>query len=132
MAAPALLARVVVAALKRYAPKYVGAALKILGVIEIADLAKDAYRVIFGSDDAHREAVAGYQAPPADTPHDLIDSMSEALHSSKRSATLAPEDVIEEEEILKQLNRAEASCADLTIAIVPPSRGRKVRSCRSS
>lgn len=128
MAAPAFVARVVVAALKRWAPKYVGAALKVLGAIELADLARDTYRAVFGSDAAHAEAVGGYQAPPPETPPEVVDYFSSALW---RPAPFA-DDVIEEEEILKQLNRAEMSCPDLTIALLPPSRGRKVRSCRSS
>lgn len=126
MAAPALLARLVVAALKRWAPKYVGAALKILGVIELGDLAKDAYRAIFG--EGHAEAVAGYHAPPPETPRDLL----EFFNGAELADPLARADVIEEEEILKDLDRAGAACPDITIALVPPSRGRKVRSCRSS
>lgn len=128
MAAPAVLARVVIAALKRYAPKYVGAALKVLGAIELADLARAVYREVFGGDDAHAQALAGYQAP-GEAPPDLVAWMRGQLGARFDPDALFPArftyvDEIPEEEILRELEASQDTCAaDLTVNVLQQTRG---------
>lgn len=117
MAAGTVFARVITAALKRWAPKYVGAALKVLGVIEIADLAKDAWRVVFGDDGAD-EAAEGASTPHI-APAELVEFLRTGVPPFDDSRRLG-EDVIDEEEVLDELERAERRdpAADVSVQIL--------------
>lgn len=111
MPLPAVLVRLVLAALKRWAPKAVGAGLAALGVIEAADLARKAWRSIFGANT--EEARAGALAPE-EAPAELL----EFLRGGERDELY--DDTIEEEELLRQLERAERRdpAADLSVQIL--------------
>lgn len=117
MALPAVLARVVVAALKRWAPKYVGSALAALGVIEAADIARATWRAIFG--DKHEEAAHG-AAHPEEAPPELV----EYLRAHQEQLEQRELDVIDEEEVLHDLERSQRRdpAADVSIQLVGRSR----------
>lgn len=132
MALPAIVARLVIAALKRYAPKYVGAALKFLGVIELGELAHSAWREIFGSDERHAEAVAGFESGEA--PADLVAWLRSQIEREPSEPSETGDDPIVEEEIMRQLVAAEQISAGppaLRVEVIqraPRARKRK-RSC---
>src|SRR5262245_19596752 len=118
MAWPAILARIISGALGRYAPKAVGAALRILRVVEIADLARDAWHALFG-DDAE-EAAAGVREGVA--PDELVElirsqlAAADALPGGGANVRFDP-DKTDEETILENLERAttDRDGADLVI-----------------
>lgn len=134
MAWPALLARVVVAALKRYAPRYVGAALKVLGVVELGDLARSAWKEVFGDDARHAEAIEGYQAP-GEPPEEVVAYLQRLLERDDAAQLLdGGSDPIIEEEVLRQLDAAEegaGSTPALRVEVIQraPRARRKRSSC---
>lgn len=110
-----IVARVVLGALKRWAPEAVGAAIKALAAIELVELASDAYRAIFGGEERQARAIEGYQS--GDAPPETVDYMRRelALQSAGESR-----DAIDEEEVLRELARASRAEdeADFTVRIL--------------
>lgn len=118
MPLPAVLARVILAALRKFAPKSVGAALAALGVFEAADLAREVWRTFFGRD---AEEVAEGARHPELAPAELLA----LLRGDAVDLGVAAGDVIEEETLLRDLVRAELRdpAADLSIQILPAGDG---------
>lgn len=115
------LARVILAALGRWAPRLVGAGLKALGVIEAAQLLQQGYAEVFGSAERQAEAAAG-AGSPEEAPEELIEFMRArlAVPIEDRRCAVRDLDPIIEEEILAGIDRAERRdpAADIAIQIL--------------
>ncbi len=134
MALPALLARAVVWAARKWGPPLVGRGLQLLGVFEIGDLIAEAWDAIVGDAEEGRQvaaqAVEGSRTE-RDVPGKLLAHLSAALASGgwlgQDERDSAPRDDLTEEQLAADLERLEAAierderrdpAADLSVQIL--------------